>query len=152
MRPDTALGFHLAACLVVNEERHVLLVHRFDPAYDHWELPGGKVQSNEEPSAAAVRELAEEVGLQLSQPRVAHSVEFFDRGAWNRCSIVVGTIVGEGSAEVREPELFDGVGYWPTLSICAVDFRKSPSLAVLLSTGPTFERLVSASQRATGRS
>lgn len=51
-----------AALLFFDDTDRLLLV---EPAYhqDHWELPGGCVEANESPHAAAVREVREELGL-----------------------------------------------------------------------------------------
>jgi 8-oxo-dGTP diphosphatase len=43
--------------------REVLLVHR--PKYDDWSFPKGKLERSEHPTAAAVREVAEETGLHV---------------------------------------------------------------------------------------
>lgn len=43
--------------------REVLLVHR--PGYDDWSFPKGKLAAGEHPTAAAVREAAEETGLHV---------------------------------------------------------------------------------------
>ena len=43
--------------------REVLLVHR--PKYDDWSFPKGKLERGEHPTAAAVREVAEETGLHV---------------------------------------------------------------------------------------
>ncbi|SEM53686.1 NUDIX hydrolase [Streptacidiphilus jiangxiensis] len=52
-----------AAVLLFDEADRVLLV---DPVYKPgWEFPGGVVETGESPSAAAVREAAEELGLTL---------------------------------------------------------------------------------------
>ncbi|WP_169813104.1 NUDIX domain-containing protein [Nocardia jejuensis] len=52
-----------AGLLFVDELGRVLLV---EPTYkDHWELPGGVVEGGESPGAAAVREVREELGLDV---------------------------------------------------------------------------------------
>lgn len=54
----------VAAAIVVNEQREVLLVkRRQDPYKDMWCLPIGFAESDEEVSQAALRELEEESGL-----------------------------------------------------------------------------------------
>src|SRR5437016_12465021 len=50
-----------AAVLFTDPAGHVLLV---EPTYkDHWEIPGGAVDADESPYAAACREVKEELGL-----------------------------------------------------------------------------------------
>ena len=50
-----------AGVLYVDDQDRVLIV---EPTYhDHWNLPGGVVQANESPYAAARREIGEELGL-----------------------------------------------------------------------------------------
>jgi 8-oxo-dGTP pyrophosphatase MutT (NUDIX family)/phosphohistidine phosphatase SixA len=50
-----------AGAVVVRNGDEVLLVHR--PKYDDWSFPKGKLDRGEHPTAAAVREVAEETGL-----------------------------------------------------------------------------------------
>lgn len=49
-------------------DRRVLLCHRRD--MDAWNLPGGRVEANETPWDAAVREVREEVGLETEVVRL----------------------------------------------------------------------------------
>src|SRR5689334_16387231 len=57
------LGDVLAAGAVVLRKGRVLLVHR--PRYDDWSFPKGKLDPGETLPAAAVREVAEETGLDV---------------------------------------------------------------------------------------
>ncbi len=52
-----------AGVVVFRPGRQVLLVHR--PKYDDWSFPKGKLDRGEHATAAAVREVAEETGLQV---------------------------------------------------------------------------------------
>ncbi len=52
-----------AGVVVFRPGREVLLVHR--PKYDDWSFPKGKLDPREHPTAAAVREVAEETGLHV---------------------------------------------------------------------------------------
>jgi 8-oxo-dGTP diphosphatase len=52
-----------AGVVVFGPGRRVLLVHR--PRYDDWSFPKGKLDPGEHPTAAAVREVAEETGVHV---------------------------------------------------------------------------------------
>lgn len=57
-----------AGVLLVDDRDRVLLV---EPTYkDYWEIPGGAVEADESPYAAAVRELKEELGLPVQPARL----------------------------------------------------------------------------------
>lgn len=55
------------AVAVVIEGGKLLLSHRLPAAHlpDLWEFPGGKIDPGETPAACAVREVAEELGIEI---------------------------------------------------------------------------------------
>ena len=53
----------LAGGVITDDAGRILLVHRATPGLTQWETPGGKVVPGETPEQAAVRELAEELGI-----------------------------------------------------------------------------------------
>jgi 8-oxo-dGTP pyrophosphatase MutT (NUDIX family) len=64
-----------ARVLLLDQHDRVLLMHARDPddpGHHWWELPGGGLDDGETPEQAAVREVAEETGIQLDHlgPRV----------------------------------------------------------------------------------
>ena len=69
----------LAGCVVVDEQNRWLLLHRENTTYNHWEIPGGKVEPGEEPYEAAKRELLEELGIAVLIKREIGRAEFTDR-------------------------------------------------------------------------
>jgi 8-oxo-(d)GTP phosphatase len=62
--------------------RDVLLVHR--PKYDDWSLPKGKLELGEHVLLAAVREVAEETGLQVTLGRRLPPVHYSSDGVPKR--------------------------------------------------------------------
>lgn len=63
----------VVACALVDEDNRVLIAKR--PMDRHmgglWEFPGGKVEENETPEEAVIRELAEELGIDITQSCLA---------------------------------------------------------------------------------
>lgn len=69
-------------CVIVSQEAslRVLLIKRVnDPYKDHWALPGGFVDMDEELDAAAKRELEEETGLKISNLSQLYVFDKVDR-------------------------------------------------------------------------
>ncbi|WP_332687662.1 NUDIX hydrolase [Devosia sp.] len=59
-----------AASVAIVREGKVLLIKRAYAPYQHlWTLPGGRVEAGETIEQCAVREIAEEVGLVIRNPR-----------------------------------------------------------------------------------
>jgi 8-oxo-dGTP diphosphatase len=59
----------VAACALVDPDGRVLLARRppEKPMAGLWEFPGGKVEKGEKPEAALIRELREELGIEVSE-------------------------------------------------------------------------------------
>lgn len=63
----------VAAVALVDVDGRILIARRpaNKPLPDLWEFPGGKVNTDETPEAALVRELAEELGIDVSESCLA---------------------------------------------------------------------------------
>ena len=61
--------------LLVDESGRILLINEWlEDGSTHWLTPGGGVEGDEDPRAAAVREALEETGIELSVPSDAEAV------------------------------------------------------------------------------
>lgn len=63
----------VAACALVDPDGRVLLARRppGKPLAGLWEFPGGKVEKGEKPETALIRELHEELGIEVKEPCLA---------------------------------------------------------------------------------
>jgi 8-oxo-dGTP diphosphatase len=72
--PDSNLPLVLVvACALVDVDGRVLIALRPEgkPMAGLWELPGGKVESGERPEATLIRELHEELGIDVTKACLA---------------------------------------------------------------------------------
>ena len=63
----------VAACALVDPDGRVLIAQRPEgkPMAGLWEFPGGKVEPGERPEQTLIRELKEEIGIDVSEPCLA---------------------------------------------------------------------------------
>jgi 8-oxo-dGTP diphosphatase len=63
----------VAACALIDADRRVLVAQRpaGKPMAGLWEFPGGKVEPGETPEDALIRELAEELSINVTRPCLA---------------------------------------------------------------------------------
>lgn len=57
-------------CLVDKHKNVLLLKRAFPPFAGYWGFPGGKVQESEAPEAALIREVTEEVGIEINKENI----------------------------------------------------------------------------------
>ena len=68
---------HVAACALLDADGRILIARRPEgkPMAGLWEFPGGKIEANETPEQAVVRELREELGVEPCE-RCLHPFAF----------------------------------------------------------------------------
>lgn len=96
-----------AGAVVVDEQGRVLLLHHRFRGGSGWGIPGGFLQSHENPEAAVRRELHEEIRLELDNLQIAftHTLQ-----EYNQIEIVFratpASAIQIGSAEITRAEWF----------------------------------------------
>jgi 8-oxo-dGTP diphosphatase len=112
--PSGAVAFRrLAAYALVVHDAHVLLTQLAEatPAPGAWTLPGGGIDPGESPLAAVVREVHEETGHELLDPRLldVHSSSFVGRAPSGRLEDFhgIGLVYRAAVSEVREPRVLE---------------------------------------------
>jgi 8-oxo-dGTP diphosphatase len=100
-----------AGAVVTRTHGQVLLVHR--PKYDDWSFPKGKLDRGEHVVTAAVREVAEETGLDIRLGPALSSQRYLQsNGRWKTVEYWTGRVVGSD----------DVSGYQPNDEIDAVEW------------------------------
>ena len=63
----------VVACAIVDADRRVLIAQRPEgkTLAGLWEFPGGKVEPGERPEVTLIRELREEIGIEVAEPCLA---------------------------------------------------------------------------------
>lgn len=98
--PSTPLTGALAA--VMHHGRLLLAQRAKDPDKGLWGLPGGLVEPGETVEAAAMRELAEETGVQSQSPKIIDRFEVGASGArfhYQLSVVLLDWVAGEGAAD-----------------------------------------------------
>ena len=100
----------LAGAILLDKNNKILLMHRNTKDLKQWELPGGKLEENELPEQAVIRELKEELNIKVQIIKYIGFKEFEDNGImlkyhWYKCEIK------SGIPELME-EKFDDIKYF----------------------------------------
>lgn len=114
-RAGSGMDFGVRVAAVVERGGDLLLVRHQKPERDpYWVLPGGRLEPGETIPDCAVRELAEETGLEASFSGVLYVGEFLREGRHTIDVVASMALEGDGEAVLgSDPEVAPGAE--PTL-------------------------------------
>ena len=96
----------LVSAAIIESEGHILLARRRPdvPYPDLWEFPGGKVEDGEDPKDCVIREIMEELGMEIDVISI-YDVVYFQYP--ERDVLVLAWLCTWTSGEVRNLEVAD---------------------------------------------
>jgi 8-oxo-dGTP pyrophosphatase MutT (NUDIX family) len=93
-------------CAAVVRDESILMVECRHATFSHWSLPGGRIEEGESPEQAALRELAEEAGMQGTIASLIYTRPWGrDHGEGLEACFLVEVDAGAEPALGRDPEL-----------------------------------------------
>ena len=101
----------LSGCAIIEDDK-VLLLHK--PKDSHYEFPGGKVREEETIEEAAIREVKEELGVDVKLVEKFSVIEFSYNGKYLRGSLFFAKITS-GEPHITEPTVFDHLIWMPIM-------------------------------------
>lgn len=102
----------LAGCVLLDDERRILLLHRNKPDHIQWELPGGKIDRDEDDATTAIREIKEELGVSVSVTRKLGAAEFTGPDGACHYTWFLATMADKSTPFIGEPQTFDDLRYF----------------------------------------
>lgn len=115
MSTQPSSGPRVGCGVAMVRDGHLLLIRRArPPEAGCWSLPGGKIDFGERTEAAARREIAEELGVELGALELLRVVDLFVPGQgehWVSPVYLAKAFAGEPA--LLEPEKHDGLDWFP---------------------------------------
>jgi len=110
-----------------DEQGRVLFLRRAGTGFfdGFWSLPGGHVENGESLRQAAVRELAEELGIEVAQEALTPVAVVHRASDTNRIEFLFEARRWQGEARIAEPHRCDGL-CWADSSAAAPALRALP--------------------------
>ncbi len=98
---------------IVRGGRLLLVERRKIPEAGHWNLPGGKVDFLERVEAAVLREIREEVGVELQLGPLLCVTEMIGADGQHWVSPIYRATIAAGEPVNREPDKIAAIGWFP---------------------------------------
>ena len=116
----------LAGCVIKDDRGRVLLLHRNTPDLQQWEIPGGKLDPGEDARSTAVRELREEMGVEVAVSRNLGTRTFVENGRTMVYTWFLAQITA-GEPRVVEHHIHDSCRYHGVDELAAMLEELSPN-------------------------
>ena len=133
MTDKTEVKHFSAGGVIIREEKGKPFVLLIKDSYGHWTWPKGHLEGKETPEEAAVREIAEETGLdnvkiieKLGEQKyrhVLHGTKIF-----KTVYIFLVQCFGEGSLKIQTSEIASGEWFSPQDALKTIEYRGSKAL------------------------
>lgn len=96
---------------IIQNGKNVVLIHRVKDGQEYYAIPGGAIELGEEPKAAVLREVSEELGLKLDTCKFIVEIDSDDRQDYYFSCTTTDTkfiVTGSEKKYLNNPEkLFD---------------------------------------------
>ncbi len=122
----------LAGCVILDQSGKVLLMHRHTPKRTQWEVPGGKIDENEDTKQTAIRELKEELDITVQIVKEIGQKDFSEDGHEMHYHWFLATIV-DGNITIMEPDKYDGTRYFSWQEMLSIKEELSPNTKNLVA-------------------
>lgn len=100
------MSLRLAGCVILNGPQKFYLLHRNKNSLVQWELPGGKVENDEDIEETAIRELKEELGVTVQLVRKLGDTHFKENNTDHFYTWFLAEVTS-GQMKICEPQTFD---------------------------------------------
>jgi 8-oxo-dGTP diphosphatase len=114
----------LAGCILTNPAGQILLLHRNTPKRTQWEIPGGKIDPGESPEQTVVREIKEEVAVDIRIIRQLGTRDFTEDDFTMTYTWFLGEITA-GTPAIGEPDTYDDLRYFTQAGLQAIQSELS---------------------------
>ncbi len=105
------MRIQLSGCVIINDKEELLLLWK--KKHQHYEFPGGKVESGETLKQAAIRECKEELGVDVKIIKYIGYENFEIDGKSFQSYKYLGVIENNQIPKVNEPDKFEKLFWLP---------------------------------------
>jgi ADP-ribose pyrophosphatase YjhB (NUDIX family) len=102
----------MAGCVIKDNKKRILLIHRNVPGNQQWEMPGGKFSADldKDLKDTALREVSEELGVEVEILSELGEEDFTNKGRLMRYAWLEARIISGTPSPIEE--MHDKIGYF----------------------------------------